>query len=390
MKLGISEFKVGEETIKFKTPLLLEIQSLIIPSTRGGSETVERVYISNDELFLSVCDTSLSMCSEGILEELELLWEAYALVLDNELTKGAITTESKLLAMAVDTPKTFEISKVRYPSLNQIIMMHPNPEILLGHEIYWQEKRDGSNMGAYLTKKGDLALRSRNMDKASESFHRIFLETDEAKKVKEMLVFMRGDWGEEVVVFGELLVKGESPTRTEMHEKHEFVVFDMWSTKLGGFLPYTLVHQDCQYFDTPLVELYGTSQHTTLESLLEFRDEMLEIAKKNGREGVVGKTFEKDTMYRYFKEKVDSPKIERLPSDIGNGRYLMQPLPKSEILGALDKVLIDLGMMDFKDVRKAMPLFAEYVGEECGKHHCHKPKGTLFTYYKAKLEEMEK
>lgn len=390
MKLGISEFKVGKETIKFKTPLLLEIQGANIHPTRGGTETVDGVCASNDEISLSVCDTSLLMCSEVVLEELGLLWEAYALVPDNELTKDAITTKNKLLAMTVDTPKTFEISKVRYPSLNRIIMVHPNPEILLGHRIYWEEKRDGSNMGAYLTEKGDLALRSRNRDKASESFHRIFLETDEAENVKEMLIYMRDEWNDKCVVFGELLAKGKSPTRTEMHEKHEFVVFDIWSSKGGGFLSYLLVGLHCHHFDISVVELYGESQHTTLGSLLEFRDKMFETAKKNGREGVVGKTYEKGTMYLYFKEKLDTPKLEKAPNHIGGGKSLLPSLPESEILGALDKTLVDLGMMDFKDVRKAMPLFAEYVGEECGKHHCRKPKGTLFTYYKAKREEMKK
>ena len=282
-----------------------------------------------------------------------------------------------------------EIGKIKYPSLNRILMMDPNPEILLEHRIYWQEKRDGSNMGVYLTKMGDFALRSRNMDRASEDFHNIFLETDEAEKVKQMLIetyyVMMDDW----VVFGELLAKGKSPTRTEMHEKHEFVVFDIWSTKIDGFLPYMSVLQYCRHFSLPMVELYGYSEHTTLDSLLTFRDMMLEVAKKNGREGVVGKTFENGTMYVYFKEKRDLPNLRRSPKGIETERYLMPPLPESEILGALDKVLVDLGTSDFKNVRKAMPLFAEYVGVECRKHLCHRPKGTLFNFYKTKMEEMK-
>ena len=382
MKLGISDFKVGEKTIKFKTPLLLDIS--------GGPGVTNKTYIIHDDLSLAVCGGTLLECDEKIREELEMLWGEYALAPDDELTKDAIALKNKLLAMVVDTPKRFEIGKIGYPSLNQIIMMYPNPEILLGHIIYWQEKRDGSNMGVYLTGKGDLALRSRNRDRASKSFHRIFLETEKAENVKELLISMRDVWNDECVIFGELLTKGKSPTRTELHEKHEFVVFDIWSSKAGGLLNYMLVHQHCYLYGLPIVELYGTSRHITLDSLLEFRDIMLETAKKNGREGVVGKTYKKGTMYQYFKEKLDTPKLEKLPSHIEDGKPIFPPLPVSEILGALDKALVDLGLTDFKDVSKAMPLFAKYVGIECGKHNCRKPKGNLFSYYKVKRELMEK
>ena len=281
-----------------------------------------------------------------------------------------------------------EIKKIRYSELNPIMAMYPNPHILLGHEIYWQEKRDGSNMGAYLNEEDNINLRSRNMDVASEDFHAIFLDTDEADNVKELLISMRDEWSDECVIFGELLTKGKSPTRTELHEKHEFIIFDVWSTKIGGLIPYTLVYQHCHHFGLPIVKLYGTSRHATLESLLAFRDRILEIAKENGREGTVGKTFEKNAKYKYFKEKLDLPKLEKKPRYIEGGKPVLPALPESEILGALDKALVDLGMTVFKDVKKAMPLFAEYVGAECRKHNCSKPEGNLFQYYRAKVEDM--
>jgi len=40
---------------------------------------------------------------------------------------------------------SINIKKVRYPELNPIIRMHPNPEILLGHEMFYQEKLEGAN-----------------------------------------------------------------------------------------------------------------------------------------------------------------------------------------------------------------------------------------------------
>jgi hypothetical protein len=33
-----------------------------------------------------------------------------------------------------------------YPEMNKITMLYPNPQVLLGEEIYWTEKRDGSQL----------------------------------------------------------------------------------------------------------------------------------------------------------------------------------------------------------------------------------------------------
>ena len=279
------------------------------------------------------------------------------------------------------------IEKIKYPELNPIIRMKPNPEILLGEEIFWQEKRDGSNIGIYLDEEGNIQLRSRNLPKASNDFYEAFERTGVKESVKELIEYNKETYGEEFVVFGELLMKGKSPTKTEFHEKDEFIVFDIYSTKTNNFIPYILTYQHCYQNNLPIVELYGTSKHITLESLLEFRDEMLDIAKERGREGVVGKAYRKNEKYLYFKEKLDFPKIEKKPRKIEEGKIILPPLPESEILGALDKVLVDIEFERFKNVKEAMPLFARYVSDECKKHNCE-CRDKLYPYYKRKLEEM--
>lgn len=281
-----------------------------------------------------------------------------------------------------------EMKKIKYPDLNAIIRMYPNSEVLLGHEIFWQEKRCGSNLGIYLDDNEELGVRSRNMERASSDLNEAFNRTEEASNMEEMLRSMKHEWNDECVVFGEMLLKGKSPTRTEIHDFEEFITFDIWSSKANGILPYMLVYQHCYHFDLPIVELYGTSKHTTLYSLLKFRDDMLEVAKKNGREGVVGKTFENNVKLHYFKEKLDIPKLEKKPRLIEDGMVILPQLPESEVLGALDKVFVDIGTEKFKDVKIAMPLFAKYVGMECKKHNCRKPERNLFRYYTEKLEEM--
>ena len=281
-----------------------------------------------------------------------------------------------------------EINKIKYPDLNGIQRQHRNPRSILRHEIFWQEKRDGSNIGAYLTDDNKVLLQSRNMDVASQSFHNAFVETEGAEKIREFLTIQRDRYNNDCVVYGEMLSKGKSPTRIEFHEKPEFVVFDIWSSKLGGFKSYVSVRQHCYQFDIPIVNLYGVSSHRTIGSLYGFRDVMLEKAKANGREGVVGKIYEKNTMYLYFKEKNDTPRLERKPRSTEDHTVILPPLPESEIWGALDKVLVDIGEERFLDVGIAMPLFARYVSIECKKHICAKPKKNLFAYYKEKLEDM--
>ena len=90
MKLGISDFKVGEKRIKFKTPLLLE------PSVVPGAEVMCVFY---KDLDLSACDTTLLGCDEIIREELEVLWEEYVEAPDDELTEGGINLKRKLIGM---------------------------------------------------------------------------------------------------------------------------------------------------------------------------------------------------------------------------------------------------------------------------------------------------
>jgi hypothetical protein len=262
------------------------------------------------------------------------------------------------------------IKKIRYPEMESIIRQHPNPEKLLGFEIFWQEKRDGSNLGIYLGRTNKIKIRSRNMDDASKDFYNIFNRTKEAPQVKELLLSLKKEWKDESIIFGELLTKGKSPTRRELHETDEFIVFDIWSKKQEGFIPYMLVYQYCHHFDLPIVELYGSSKHIKLNSLLKFRDKMLKIADSKKREGVIGKCFEGNKHKYYFKEKLDTPKLEKFPREIEEGKIELPQLPESEITGALEKVLVDIGFAKFKDKSIAMPLFAKYVAIECQKHNC--------------------
>jgi hypothetical protein len=282
---------------------------------------------------------------------------------------------------------TVNISKIKYPELERILNIYPNPEIILGEEIFWTEKRDGSNIGAYLDENDNLQLRSRNMDKASDDFYKYFNETEQAENIKELLSDAR-NWKKEYVVFGELLTKGKSPTRIELHDKHEFIIFDIWELPREQWLSYNSVYQQCYHFGLPVVELYGTCNLVTREKLFEFKDLMLVKALECKREGVVGKCW--NTKFKngiqYFKEKHDLPPIEKLPRLDEEGKITLPVLPDSEVYGAIEKARTDLGDR-FSIIKEAMPLIAKYISIECKKHNSSQPKN-LHQYYQQRLKDI--
>lgn len=265
---------------------------------------------------------------------------------------------------------------------------------LLGMHIYFTEKRDGSCLAIWLKEetgkiaalkrffrkplRRTLTVSSRNMETAEKGITKDFIDCDESPRVLEYLMDNKTH-----IVFGELLRLGISPTRIENHEKVEFFVFDIFDGT--QFLSFQQVHQFCYHYGMKCVELYGEGRFTSVKSLLDYRDKMLELCKSDQREGVVLKTLTKEGKPLYAKEKLDiatprgHPKIE-------HGKPEYPPLPLSEAMGAVDKAYADLGEV-FGDKSKAMPLVARYIQEEMRKHQCSSPEFNFFNLYCQYCEE---
>lgn len=276
----------------------------------------------------------------------------------------------------------------KYPELNRIALLYPSPQVMLGEEIYWTEKRDGSQLRIALVN-GEMQIATHHQDVASAQFVEYFKQTEQAKAVGELLRDSNGlcsnpaanfDIG--AVIFGELLSKGKSPARFEHHDNYKFIIFDIWARKDGRFLPYDGIYSYAYHYSLPVVECWAITRHVELESLYAYRDEMLALAKEKGREGVVLKNYHSQV---FAKEKLDIPIIPRAKIEEGQPRNPF--LPNSEVLGAIAKAHADLGE-GFLDKRIAMPLIARYVAEEQGKHQCSKPAQNLFSYYQKYLEEL--
>ena len=273
-----------------------------------------------------------------------------------------------------------------YPEMNKISMIYPEPQIMLGEELYWTEKRDGSQLRIAWVE-GKLKISTHHQDEASEQFQNYFRSTPQAIGVEQLLRDFNGlcenptaNFNNGAVVFGELLSKGKSPARFEYHENCEFVIFDIYSQKDGLFLPYNNFYAMAFHYQLPVVDCWAMTRHVDMDSLLAFRDTMLIKAKESGREGVVVKNYHCQI---FCKEKLDSPVIPIVKIEDGNPQ--LPQLPDSEVMGAVAKCHADLGEAFF-DKTKAMPTIAKYVSEECDKHLCSKPGNKLFAYYQNYIE----
>lgn len=88
-KFKIVTFTSNNKTYKFKEPLQLK-QTIL----ENGD-----FCLSNDELVIFAVGNSWEECLSGIYEDLEFLWEIYALEIDDKLTEGAQRLKRKLLGM---------------------------------------------------------------------------------------------------------------------------------------------------------------------------------------------------------------------------------------------------------------------------------------------------
>jgi len=278
--------------------------------------------------------------------------------------------------------------KYKYPQIPNLLNMNPTPRVLLGQKLFWTYKRDGSNICIWL-EDGEVKISSRKMKEASDDLKVLVKRTEEYKKIIELLK-------EEptFIVYVEACAKGRSVTGTELYDKDFLIMFDIYDRETERFLPYVLVYQQGYHHKIPVVKLYAETRHRSIKDLLKFKKQVLEHCLAIKIEGMVIKAYkipERVKEWREFRQgliqakvKIDIP--EPTIRKMGKGEPIDPPIPEIEIMGAIDKAWQELGTEDFKEVRKAMPLIASLVKDECNKHLYSSPKQKLFSYYQKYLE----
>lgn len=273
----------------------------------------------------------------------------------------------------------------KYGSIVKLNRLFPGPEIALGCDINWKLKLDGS-CTCNSNKDDELRFSSRNHRRAAKDMVASFNRTREAPRLEALVLE-----NPTLFAFGELLQKGASPTKIEFHKIDRWVGFNIRDMSLGKkhapayFLPNDEAYEIYRTYKIPTALIWDTSFHNDLDSLFEFNEKMLKLAKKRRREGVVGETH--DSTVRW-KTKVDR-EIPRKPKNkqVKERRPI---LPESEAYGAIDKVFAGIGMEEFRDKSISMPLISRAIQEEMKKHECGHPRRNFYTYYLSYLADKEK
>jgi len=280
--------------------------------------------------------------------------------------------------------KTEEV--IKYPKLNYLRESPYNGRELLGKLIFWEEKRDGSNIRCFIDGNDNLQFGSRNKIPASDDLIKSIKNTGYDSILRTALYTEKYHWNHDIIIFFELLQKGKSPSRIEYHEKDDIAVFDIYDIN-EGWWNYTRIYQFCYQWKLPVVKLWAVSSHSTIEKLEKQIEKILDRAKKENREGVVFKSYDGGKAY-FFKDRLDIPHEKDIEINIVKDIPKYPELPEAEVMNEIQKVLDEIGYEQFRDRKIAMPLIAQYVAAEAKARMCSVPKG-LYSYYAKKLRSLK-
>ena len=273
---------------------------------------------------------------------------------------------------------------IKYPKLSYLRESPYNGRELLGKLIFFEEKRDGSNIRCFIDENDNLQFGSRNKIPASDDLIKSIKNTGYDSILRTALYTEKYLWNHDVIVFFELLQKGKSPSRIEYHEKDDIAVFDIYDIN-EGWWNYTRIYQFCYQWKLPVVKLWAVSSYSTTEKLEKQIEKMLDRAKKENREGVVFKSYDSGKAY-FFKDRLDTPHKKDIEINIDTPKY--PELPRAEVMNEIQRVLDEIGLERFRDKKIAMPLIAQYVAAEAKARMCSVPK-ELFSYYLQKLRSLK-
>lgn len=249
-----------------------------------------------------------------------------------------------------------------------------------GRDVYWEPKRDGSNI-TILQHKGMLLVYTRNQ-LAVESVQLEVLEL-----IKPFEEGLRAALGDTFQIYGELIRKGKSPAQFEEHDEPSWLAFDIYDYEAKRFLEVPDKLKIFKKHGIPHISFYINTCNANITDFRQTCNNMIDDAKDAGLEGYVAKWFVKDEMFM-LKCKVEQKYPRDKKKKFRAPRPSVPDLEFSEVMGAIDKVYNDLGPEDFLNKSLSMPAIAAAVKEECRKHSKRNPY-SLFPLYVEYLEGKE-
>lgn len=287
-----------------------------------------------------------------------------------------------------ELPKYPDFTGIEGYTKNKVVTIDKK---LFDNPIYWTVKEDGMNTGCYLDDNGELQIRTSNLPKISEDLRQRFLKLPYAQNIKQFLTELNEDYpGDYCVLFGEFMLRGKSPKKVVFREEDSFKAFDLYIGKLKRIPPmvqWESFAELCDRHNIPRVELVEITTVYTLDDLMTVRERLLAKSRENHWEGVVGKVWMSCRDGDFLNIVKEKPVIEEIKNP-ENPNDKLPELPESEITGALEKTLGEIGIDKFCDAKIAMPIIAIKIKEQCEKHGCRKPGGRTFELYRERVMRM--
>jgi hypothetical protein len=268
----------------------------------------------------------------------------------------------------------------RYVQLERIQRLKDEGRELLGEVVYVQPKRDGENISVWLngTDSWTPHISSHNMVDAESNLINRFTTTPEFTNATLLLRTEREKFGQNLILYGELVNAGKGATRIEpLHKNAHWYLFDIYDIDKALYYPYPLVYQTAYHYHLPLIEALETWTPQNMQDIQTKIVEWKRWAKRHRREGVVGKLY-KNGVLTGFKEKIDLPKLA--PISRVNPKPTLPPMDDHTILRALQHAIDTVGKQNWESIKLAMPELAKQLETEGREHHFHPPRNMYQVY----------
>lgn len=271
----------------------------------------------------------------------------------------------------------------KYDDLRSVRRIRYEGRELLGKQVILTEKRDGENVSVWLVENDEVQIASHGRSIADSSIQTRMRATPEFKRVSDLLLSEKNDYGNTYILYGELL-KRVSPTRVEPIRKHiHWILFDIWDCEEERYLGYNYIFQKAKHFKIPITRAVSEITPMTMEELWTEIKNALKWCRRHRREGVVGKAYKEQI---FFKEKIDLPTIKR---SVSKHKSPQLPLmPGDRCLRALQHAFDEVGEENWMDVKIAMPIVAKHMAIEAREHNYSTPRNMYKLYLETTLERL--
>lgn len=301
-----------------------------------------------------------------------------------------------------------------YPDIDPIRRLKYSGDELIGKSIIFEEKRDGSNVSLWFDDSdiwkqqisnyidpeinkdivNNIHISSHNNENADKNLISNIIKTSSYKNACKFLLNKKSN--KNIIMFGELLCRGKSPTKIEeIRKEPEWILFDIFDTKKKVWYDYSGLEKISKENNIILINKIKEFTPKDKNELNSEITKLLDWCKINHREGIVGKVYNPIDHQVFFKEKIEI-KIERKNKKIDKPK--LPPMPREKIIRALQHAFDELVKISernktspdelWKDRSIVMPLVAKHLRLE-GEEHGFEVPNPYIIYLNVPLEEIK-